>query len=63
METRTLARADVYKWGAVTGIGVIAGYLAVVLANARHFYTDDTESKYAPLWGWNDIWSQPQGFE
>lgn len=50
VETRTLARADVYKWGAVTAIGVIAGYLAVVLANARHFYTDDTESQYAPLW-------------
>lgn len=50
VETRTLARADVYKWGAVTAVGVIAGYLAVVFANARHFYTDDTESQYAPLW-------------
>ncbi|ROZ46389.1 hypothetical protein EEB13_19585 [Rhodococcus sp. WS3] len=50
METRIRARADVYKWGAGTAVGVIAGYIAVVLANARHFYTDDTESQYAPLW-------------
>lgn len=50
VETRIRARADVYKWGAVTSVGVIAGYVAVVLANARHFYTDDTESQYAPLW-------------
>jgi hypothetical protein len=50
VETRIRARADVYKWGAGTAVGVIAGYIAVVLANARHFYTDDTESQYAPLW-------------
>ncbi|MDI9914551.1 hypothetical protein [Rhodococcus sp. IEGM 1379] len=50
METRGHARLDVYKWGAVTAVGVIAGYVAVILANARHFYTDDTESQYAPLW-------------
>ncbi|WP_245722180.1 hypothetical protein [Nocardia crassostreae] len=26
------------------------GYLAVVLANPRHFFTDDTESQYTGLW-------------
>ncbi|MFI6869838.1 hypothetical protein [Nocardia sp. NPDC050406] len=26
------------------------GYAAVLLANVRHFYTDDTESQYAPMW-------------
>ncbi|MFE3543495.1 hypothetical protein ACFXK0_11020 [Nocardia sp. NPDC059177] len=26
------------------------GYLAVLLANPRHFYTDDTEAQYAPMW-------------
>ncbi|MFI5716837.1 hypothetical protein [Nocardia sp. NPDC051750] len=30
--------------------GVIAAYLAVRPANSRHFYTDDTEAQYAPLW-------------
>ncbi|WP_436839258.1 hypothetical protein [Nocardia brasiliensis] len=45
-----LARRDVYKWGLITALGVIAGYGAVLLANVRHFYTDDTESQYAPLW-------------
>ncbi|QIS07381.1 hypothetical protein F5X71_12810 [Nocardia brasiliensis] len=39
-----------YKWGLITALGVIAGYGAVLLANIRHFYTDDTESQYAPLW-------------
>ncbi|WP_236567147.1 YfhO family protein [Nocardia sp. CY41] len=29
---------------------MIAGYLAVLLANARHFFTDDTESQYTSLW-------------
>ncbi|WP_245721579.1 taurine ABC transporter substrate-binding protein [Nocardia crassostreae] len=37
-------------WGAVTALGVVAGYLAVLLADARHFYTDDTEAQYAPMW-------------
>ncbi|MDJ0396505.1 hypothetical protein QMK17_24695 [Rhodococcus sp. G-MC3] len=50
METRNLARRDVYAWGGVTAAAIVAGYLAVVLANARHFYSDDTESQYAPLW-------------
>ncbi|MEV0252501.1 hypothetical protein AB0H76_38345 [Nocardia sp. NPDC050712] len=29
---------------------MVLGYLAVLLANARHFYTDDTESQYTGLW-------------
>ncbi|WP_336084406.1 hypothetical protein [Nocardia sp. SSK8] len=29
---------------------VLAGYLAVLLADPRHFYTDDTEAQYAPMW-------------
>ncbi|MGW4330568.1 hypothetical protein ACWEKR_32345 [Nocardia sp. NPDC004573] len=29
---------------------MVAGYGAVLAANVRHFYTDDTESQYAPLW-------------
>ncbi len=37
-------------WGAVCALGVVIGYLAVLAANPRHFYTDDTESQYAPLW-------------
>ncbi|MFG1797096.1 hypothetical protein [Nocardia sp. NPDC049149] len=39
-----------YRWGAITALGVLIGYLAVLLANARHFYTDDTESQYTGLW-------------
>ncbi|MCP2319624.1 hypothetical protein APR12_004993 [Nocardia amikacinitolerans] len=50
MDSGTLAPREVYKWGFITGLGVVAGYVAVLLANARHFYTDDTESQYAPLW-------------
>ncbi|MFG1797095.1 hypothetical protein [Nocardia sp. NPDC049149] len=50
MESNAVARRDVYTWGLVTALGVIAGYGAVLLANVRHFYTDDTESQYAPLW-------------
>lgn len=30
--------------------GVVAGYASVLLANPRHFYTDDTESQYGPMW-------------
>ncbi len=37
-------------WGAVAALGVIAGYAVVLLADARHFYTDDTEAQYAPMW-------------
>ena len=43
-------RAVVTRWALITGLGVVGGYLAVLLANSRHFYTDDTESQYAPLW-------------
>nr|WP_024803959.1 membrane protein [Nocardia sp. BMG51109] len=39
-----------YRWGAITAFGVILGYAAVLLADARHFFTDDTESQYTPLW-------------
>lgn len=38
------------RWGLVCAAGVLAAYLAVLLANSRHFYTDDTEAQYAPLW-------------
>ncbi|MCP2319925.1 Bacterial membrane protein YfhO [Nocardia amikacinitolerans] len=31
-------------------LGVIAGYAAVLLANVRHYFTDDTESQYTALW-------------
>lgn len=44
------ARREVIRWGVVTAIGVILGYIAVLLADARHFYTDDTESQYSGLW-------------
>jgi hypothetical protein len=44
------AGRTVLRWGAITALGVIAGYVAVLLANSRHFYTDDSESQYAPLW-------------
>ena len=43
-------RRGVIRWGAICVLGVFAGYLAVLAANSRHFYTDDTESQYAPLW-------------
>ncbi|WP_432278407.1 hypothetical protein [Nocardia carnea] len=43
-------RRDVLRWGLVCAAGVLAAYLAVLLANPRHFYTDDTEAQYAPLW-------------
>ncbi|MEU0543682.1 hypothetical protein [Nocardia sp. NPDC005978] len=43
-------RRVVFRWGAVTAIGVLLGYAAVLLADVRHFYTDDTESQYAPMW-------------
>lgn len=47
---RRATRREVYRWGGVTVLGVILGYLAVVLANPRHFFTDDTESQYTGLW-------------
>ncbi|MGW4368255.1 hypothetical protein ACWEKT_21685 [Nocardia takedensis] len=50
MERDAPAGRAVYTWGLVTAVGVIAGYCAVLAANPRHFYADDTESQYAPLW-------------
>ncbi len=44
------SRKAVYRWGGITVLGVILGYVAVLLADARHFFTDDTESQYTPLW-------------
>ncbi|MFC9998862.1 hypothetical protein [Nocardia sp. NPDC127526] len=44
------ARREKIRWGVVTAIGVALGYLAVLLANPRHFFTDDTESQYTGLW-------------
>ncbi len=44
------ARRERIRWGVITAIGVALGYLAVVLANPRHFFTDDTESQYTGLW-------------
>ncbi|WP_244976181.1 hypothetical protein [Nocardia huaxiensis] len=41
---------DRLRWGAITAVGVIAGYVAVLLGDPRHFYTDDTEAQYAPMW-------------
>ncbi|MFC4373209.1 hypothetical protein ACFO5K_03760 [Nocardia halotolerans] len=49
-ESRTPSRRSVHLWGLFTSLGVIVGYGAVLLANVRHFYTDDTESQYVPLW-------------
>lgn len=44
------ARREVYRWGLITSLGVILGYLAVIAANTRHFFTDDSESQYTGLW-------------
>ncbi|MFI9414401.1 hypothetical protein [Nocardia gamkensis] len=49
-ERSTISSREVRTWGVITALGVIAGYGAVLVANVRHFYTDDTESQYAPLW-------------
>ncbi|MBP2187451.1 hypothetical protein [Nocardia goodfellowii] len=46
----TETKRDKRVWAAVTVAGVIAGYLAVLLADPRHYYTDDTEAQYAPMW-------------
>ncbi|WP_254207117.1 hypothetical protein [Nocardia alni] len=43
-------RRSVRLWARITVLGVIAGYISVLLANPRHFYSDDTESQYTPLW-------------
>ncbi len=44
------SRKKVRLWAGVTVLGVVAGYVAVLLANSRHFYTDDSESQYVPMW-------------
>ncbi|WP_159845509.1 hypothetical protein [Nocardia sp. CY41] len=49
-ERSTFPSREVWTWGVITALGVVAGYGAVLAANVRHFYTDDTESQYAPLW-------------
>lgn len=38
------------RWGFATAAGVVVGYLTVIAANARHYFTDDTESQYTALW-------------
>ena len=43
-------RRQTALWAWITVAGVVAGYIAVLLANSRHFYTDDTEAQYVPLW-------------
>ncbi len=43
-------RSEAFRWAMITVFGVVAGYAAVLLANPRHFYTDDSESQYTPLW-------------
>src|SRR5690606_25335892 len=43
-------RRVVRRWALATAAGVLGGYLAVLLANPRHYFTDDTESQYSPLW-------------
>ncbi|MFF0491051.1 hypothetical protein ACFYTQ_18680 [Nocardia sp. NPDC004068] len=49
-DSETLSRRRVHRWGAVTALGVVVGYGAVLLGNVRHFFTDDTESQYTGLW-------------
>ncbi|MEU8896793.1 hypothetical protein [Nocardia sp. NPDC048505] len=34
----------------MTAVGVVLGYVAVLLGDVRHYYTDDTEAQYAPMW-------------
>lgn len=43
-------RATTRRWAAFTLLGVTLGYVAVLLGNVRHFYSDDTELQYVPLW-------------
>ncbi|ATL67980.1 hypothetical protein [Nocardia terpenica] len=43
-------RPSTWRWAAGTAAAVGGGYTAVLLANPRHFYTDDTESQYGPMW-------------
>ncbi|MCE5288052.1 MAG: hypothetical protein LLG14_02285 [Nocardiaceae bacterium] len=48
--TDQTTRAQNLRWAAVSLVGVTLGYAAVLLANIRHFYTDDSELQYVPLW-------------
>lgn len=43
-------RKEVMRWAIIVVIAVLAGYLAVLLGDHRHFYTDDTEAQYVPMW-------------
>lgn len=43
-------RKHVTPWATGVATAVLTGYIAVLLANPRHFYTDDTEAQYAPMW-------------
>ncbi|MGW4356107.1 hypothetical protein ACWELJ_28875 [Nocardia sp. NPDC004582] len=43
-------RTEGWRWGLASVAGVVAGYASVLLANPRHFYTDDTEAQYGPMW-------------
>ncbi|NKX88688.1 hypothetical protein [Nocardia coubleae] len=38
------------RWAGLVVVAVLAGYIAVLLGDARHFYTDDTEAQYVPMW-------------
>ncbi|MEV0685979.1 hypothetical protein AB0I35_19150 [Nocardia sp. NPDC050378] len=38
------------RWAGLVAVAVLAGYIAVLLGDARHFYTDDTEAQYVPMW-------------
>lgn len=39
-----------FRWALAMLLGVASGYVAVLLANPRFFYSDDTELQYVPLW-------------
>lgn len=39
-----------WRWGSVVVVTVIAGFVLVVLADNRFFYSDDTESGAVPNW-------------
>lgn len=44
------SRSSRWTWGAVTVLGVLAGYAVILLENRRFFYSDDTESGAIPNW-------------
>ena len=43
-------RKTTWRWAGVTALGIVVGFIAVLLANVRFFYTDDTETQYVPFW-------------